>query len=212
MKKKFHQFQFNFYKEREMSDFRKLLLAFAAATLITGIASAQVTPPIVCSTTAQPLTVRAEGLAEQTGDIVINCTGGAAPTIGTALPQVNISVTLTTNITSRLVSDPLTEALLFIDDPQPAAQSPCAGTSAVCAPLAAGANGTAVDAAGTVRNIFQGTRQSDNTVVFLAVPINAPGSVGTRIFRTKNIRAAVAGASAQNGQIFAFVSIQNPPA
>jgi hypothetical protein len=212
LKEKFHQFQFNFYKEREMSDFRKLLLAFAAATLMTGIASAQVTPPIVCSTTAQPLTVRAEGLAEQTGDIVINCTGGTVPTIGSALPQVNISVTLTTNITSRLVSDPLTEALLFIDDPQPAAQSPCAGTNAVCAPLTAGANGTAVDASGTVRNIFQGTRQSDNTIVFLAVPINAPGSVGTRIFRTKNIRAAIAGASAQNGQIFAFVSIQNPPA
>ncbi|MCS7026635.1 MAG: hypothetical protein NZV14_17700 [Bryobacteraceae bacterium] len=212
LKEKFHQFQFNFYKEREMSDFRKLLLAFAAATLMAGIASAQVPPPIVCSTTAQPLTVRAEGLAEQTGDIVISCTGGTVPALGSALPQVNISVTLTTNITSRLVSDPLTEALLFIDDPQPAAQSPCAGVNAVCAPLLAGPGGTAVDSAGVVRNIFQGTRQSDNTIVFLAIPINAPGTAATRVFRTKNIRAAIAGASAPSGQIFAFVSIQNPPA
>lgn len=199
-----------------MSDFRKLLLAFAAVTLFAGLASAQVTPPITCSTTAQPLTVRTEGLAEQTGDVVINCTGGQAPALGTALPQVNISVTLTTNITSRLLNDPITEALLFIDDPAPAAQAPCAPASGstVCAPLYAGANGTATVTpnGADVRNVFQGTRQSDNTIVWLAVPINAPGSTGTRIFRTKNVRAAIAGASATNGQIFALVSIQNPPA
>jgi hypothetical protein len=65
LKEKFHQFQFNFYKEREMSDFRKLLLAFAAITLFAGFASAQVAPPITCSTTAQPLTVRAEGLTSR---------------------------------------------------------------------------------------------------------------------------------------------------
>jgi hypothetical protein len=58
--------------------------------------------------------------------------------------------------------------------------------------------------------VFQGVRQNDNTIVFLAVPINAPGT-STRIFRIKNVRSAVAGASAPNGQIFAFVSIQNPP-
>jgi hypothetical protein len=217
LKEKFHQFQFNFYKEREMSDFRKMLLAFAAVTLLTGIASAQVGPPITCSTTAQPLTVRAEGLAEQTGDVVISCTGGQVPAAGTALPQVNISVTLSTNITSRLLNDPITEALLFIDDPQPGVQSPCAPSSGstVCAPLYAGAvAGTAAEtsATGTVRNIFQGVRQNDNTVVWLQVPINAPGTQGTRVFRTKNIRAAIAGSSATNGQIFAFVSIQNPPA
>lgn len=199
-----------------MSDFRKLLLAFAAVTLLAGIASAQVTPPITCSTTAQPLTVRTEGLAEQTGDVVISCTGGQAPALGTQLPQVNISLTLSTNITSRLLNDPITEALLFIDDPAPTAQAPCAPASGstVCAPLYAGAGGTAtVTPNGTdVRNVFQGVKQSDNTIVWLAVPINAPGSTGSRVLRTKNVRAAIAGSSATNGQIFAFVSIQNPPA
>jgi hypothetical protein len=219
LKEKFHQFQFNFYKEREMSDFRKLLLAFAAITLLAGIASAQVgtSSTLVCGTTAQPLTARAEGLAEQTGDVVLTCTGGTIPAVGSALPQVNISVTLSTNITSRLLNDPITEALLFIDDPQPAAQSPCAPASGstVCAPLFAGVvPGTAAEtgSTGTVRNIFQGVRQNDNTIVWLAVPISAPGTQGARVFRTKNIRAAIAGASATNGQIFAFVSIQNPPA
>jgi len=204
-----------------MSDFRKLLLAFAAVALLTGIASAQVTPPITCSTTAQPLTVRAEGLTEQTGDVVISCTGGQIPTAGSQLPQVNISVTLSTNITSRLLNDQITEALLFIDDPQPTAQSPCAPTTGVpsnspaCFPLYAGAvpgTATEVNATGTVRNVFQGVRQNDNTIVWLQIPINAPGTQGQRIFRTKNVRAAIAGASATNGQIFAFVSIQNPPA
>jgi len=214
LKEKFHQFQFNFYKEREMSDFRKLLLAFAAVTLAAGIASAQVTPPIVCSTTAQPLTVRTEGLAEQTGDVVISCTGGAVPSVGATLPQVNISVTLSTNITSRLLNDPITEALLFIDDPQPGSQNPCAPASGstVCSPLTAGAAGAALDGGGVNRNVFQGVRQSDNTIVWLGVPISAPGTNATRLFRTKNIRAAIAGSSAANGQIFAFVSIQNPPA
>ncbi|MCC6366295.1 MAG: hypothetical protein IT165_22490 [Bryobacterales bacterium] len=197
-----------------MSDFRKLLLAFVAITLFAGFASAQTTPPIVCSTTAQPLTVRTEGLTEQTGDVVISCTGGAVPTLGTALPQVNISVTLTSNITSRLLADPITEALLFIDDPQPGAQSPCAPASGstVCPGLMAGAGGTAIGSDGLVRNVFQGVKQNDNTIVWLAVPINAPGSTAQRIYRTKNIRAAIAGISATNGQIFAYVSIQNPPA
>jgi len=197
-----------------MSDFRKLLLAFAAVTLLAGIASAQVTTPIVCSTTAQPLTVRTEGLAEQTGDVVILCTGGQVPAVGTQLPQVNISVTLSVNITSRLLNDPITEALLFIDDPQPGNQFPCAPASGstVCSPLVAGASGVAIGGDGQPRNIFQGVRQSDNTIVWLAVPIYAPGTNAQRVFRTKNVRAAIAGASAQNGQIFAFVSIQNPPA
>jgi len=225
LKKKFHQFQFNFYKEREMSDFRKLSLAFAAATLFTGLASAQTTPPIVCSTSAQPLTVRAEGLAEQTGDIVIQCSGGVAPAAGTAIPAVNISVTLSTNITSRLISDPGSEALLFIDDPAPGPggegygdQNPCPQTSAIatCGNYVATGTGAATGVgslrgAGVPINVFQGVRQNDNTIVWLGVPIVAPGSTGVRTFRTKNIRAAVAGTTAQNGQIFAFVSIQNPP-
>lgn len=207
-----------------MSDFRKLFLAFAVVALILGtVASAQTPPPIVCSTTAQPLTARTEGLTEQTGDVIISCTGGGITPnpipAGTTLPQVNISVTLSTNITSRLLVDAtqqVTEALLFIDDPQGTAQNPCAPAngSTVCQPIVAGAAGTAVATSGPqanqVVNVFQGVRQNANTITFLAVPINAPGTA-QRIFRIKNIRAAVAGASAPNGQIFAFVSIQNPP-
>ncbi len=202
-----------------MSDFRKLFLAFALMALISGLASAQV---ITCNTFAQPLTVRSEGLAEQTGDVIIRCDGGLPPGVGTILPQINISVTLSTNVTSRLTADPITEALLFLDDPQPGNQSPCAPASGttVCQPLYAGiVPGTATftqyqpvtNPNPQVVNIFQGVKQNDNTIVFLGVPIVAPGST-TRVIRIKNVRAAIAGTSAANGQIFAFVSIQNPPA
>ncbi|MBI3210456.1 MAG: hypothetical protein HYZ37_16350 [Candidatus Solibacter usitatus] len=206
-----------------MSAFKTFIVALAAFALISAGAFAQVVPPITCSTTGQPLTMRSEGLAEQAGDVVMNCTGGGIPLPGTPLPQINISITLSVNITSRFMADPITEALLFIDDPQPAtpgglngAQSPCApgAGSTVCAPLVAGPvfTGTALDGKGAIINIFQGVRQNDNTIVFLAVPVSAPGVGGNRVFRIKNIRAAVAGSTATNGQIFAFLSIQNPPA
>jgi uncharacterized protein (TIGR03437 family) len=71
----------------------KLFFLIAAAA---GIAAAQ---PNVCSTTAAPLILRAEGLTERIGDILYTCTG--AP--GAAL-TVNLSVQLNTGITNRLSS------------------------------------------------------------------------------------------------------------
>ncbi|MBI3682395.1 MAG: hypothetical protein HY235_18605 [Acidobacteria bacterium] len=146
----------------------------------------------------------------------MNCTGGTLPAVGAVLPQVNISVTLSTNITNRLLNDPITDALLFIDDPAPAAQAPCAPASGntVCTPLYYDGTGASTTSVATFspRNIFQGVRQNDTTIVFLGVPIMPPASGNlVRVYRIKSIRAAIAGASAPNGQIFAFVSIQNPP-
>lgn len=69
----------------------KLFFLIAAAA---GIAAAQ---PSVCSTTAAPVILRAEGLTERIGDILYTCTG--AP--GAAL-TVNLSVQLNTGITNRL--------------------------------------------------------------------------------------------------------------
>lgn len=61
-----------------------------------GILAAQ---PNVCSTTAAPVIVRAEGLTESIGDILYTCSG--AP--GSSL-SVNLSVQLNTGITNRLSS------------------------------------------------------------------------------------------------------------
>ena len=155
-----------------MSAFRKLALTFGAAALSLTPAFGQLpgidgmaAPPvplniapqnIVCTVTAQPLAVRVEGLAELLGDIVINCNGNLAvnprnavgaianyATAAAVMPTINVQVTLSTPVTSRLVSDPLTEALIFVDNaitplalPPAVAnttlQNPCSGGSGVC--------------------------------------------------------------------------------
>ena len=117
--------------------------------------------PVQCLVTSQPLTVRVEGLSELLGDIVITCNGflranprnragGPAGTPSQAavaiLETINIGVTLSVPVTSRLVADPLTEVLLFINDPDVPTvsgastareQNPCAGTAGVCTGLGA---------------------------------------------------------------------------
>src|ERR1700733_8579036 len=86
-KDNFHQFNSDFHKEKEMVDFRKWLLASAATALLLGLGSsafAQGTPAFVCQGTAgNPNVVRAEGVAELVGDLVLNCTGGAPTAFGT---------------------------------------------------------------------------------------------------------------------------------
>jgi hypothetical protein len=74
--------------------------------------------------------LRGEGYTEQTGDITITCTGGAAVALGTSpatapmIPLVNFTIFYNTTVTSRLlpVSSPqssgnTSEALLLIDEP-----------------------------------------------------------------------------------------------
>jgi hypothetical protein len=117
------------HKEKEMVSFRKSILALAVLALFVGLASAQVgVPPagasalnqsLACSANvAVPPQLRAEGVTELIGDIVISCTGGFAPgPSGTAVPTANITVSLGTNVTSRLLSGSISEALLLIDEP-----------------------------------------------------------------------------------------------
>ena len=100
-----------------------LWLVLAALSVVP--AAAQVFPsPYFCQAAVSvPPLMRAEGLTEQIGDIVLTCTGGSAQeyAIGQPLPTANITVSLGTNITSRLLdtttSPNITEALLLIDEP-----------------------------------------------------------------------------------------------
>jgi len=91
-------------------NFRRTITAMALLAGCMGVASAQVftgTPggpagPLFCvATAAVPPALRSEGLTELIGDIVISCTGGSTPA-GT-VPVANITVSLGTNITSRLL-------------------------------------------------------------------------------------------------------------
>jgi hypothetical protein len=127
---------FAIHKEKEMN-FRRWITALAVLALFAGFASAQVAVSTASSglfqcqaSVAVPPTLRAEGLTELIGDIVINCSGGVAPIAGstTPLPTANFTVSLGANVTSRLMSYQFStpsattaantsDALLLIDEP-----------------------------------------------------------------------------------------------
>jgi hypothetical protein len=184
------------HKEKEMADFRKWFLAFAVVALLFAIpASAQ--PALQCTANAGvPPTVRAEGLTELVGDIVLNCTGGTPTPAGVAIAPANVTVFLNVNVTSRLVADPMTEALLLIDEPHSTTNPtvpliPCAaGTVGTCSVLgtSGGVGNPGPYGTGKGPNVFQGRLTGSNQVTFLGVPIDPPGSQ-TRVIRITNIRA-----------------------
>ncbi len=122
MEENFDRFNFAIHKEKEMADFRRWIIALAVLALFAGLASAQTGggggSTLTCSAnTSNTPTLRQEGITEQIGDIIITCTGGA-PLDGAAGPQVNITVALTSQITTRLVnSNKVSEAILMIDEP-----------------------------------------------------------------------------------------------
>jgi hypothetical protein len=214
LKRPFVNSNSHLHKEKEMLDFRKSFLLLALLTVMAVGVSAQA---INCSITSGiPPVLRSESYADESGQIIITCTGGTTLTAG-VVPQITISVYLNVNITSRLLADPWTEALLLIDEP-------AAGAQVVC-----GATGTGWDASSrtcplnlttpptTAPNVWQGLRIADNGISFLGVPLNPPGTTATRTYRIVNIRAnATQIASQQTGLIpvplTAFVQVAGPVA
>lgn len=201
-----------------MADFRKSLLAFAAVALVsmTGSAAyAQTTPAPAFSCTAQasnPPLVRSQGVTELVGDVVLTCTGGTPTPAGTAIPLSNITITLNTTITDRILNtaNGLTEALLIVDEAYPAAPMPptaprpiASGNQLLCQAVgnqtcsiiatgggATGAAGGDYDGVEGRYNVFQGAvSPSGNQVTFLGVPIDAPGTQGILNLRITNVRA-----------------------
>jgi len=106
-----------------MADFRKWLYAFAMVALIVGLtvpANAQNGGVVSCNASTTPTLVRAEGYAEFVGDYTLTCSGGSPTTPGGIVPTVNVTVFLSTNITSKLTagsSSVFDEALLIFDEP-----------------------------------------------------------------------------------------------
>ncbi len=119
-----------------MADFRKYAVTVAGLACmlgVTGVASAQNFNGFSCNASATPFDMRAEGITEQAGDLVLTCTGGTITPLGSQIPSVNITVSLNTNITSRLLggSSNLTEALLLINEPSSGNQSFCPASSSL---------------------------------------------------------------------------------
>jgi hypothetical protein len=96
------------------------------ALLSSGTASAQPVLPnpaelgvLSCTATAVPPVVRAEGIAELVGDIVISCINiaPAVPTgVFTNYLTTNISVSLNTNVTNNRVSGTILDTVLVINE------------------------------------------------------------------------------------------------
>jgi len=197
-----------------MADFRKWLIAFAAVALLLSLgtsAYAQNNPAFNCVANAGvPPIVRAEGITELVGDLILNCNGGNPTVVGSPIPLSNVQIFLNTNVTSRIYAGNLSEGILTIDEPFPATgqvpsnATPAAGqavnqlaclaiNSINCAIIGTGggvgAAGPYSGAAGHP-NVFQGAQNGANSVVWLGVPIDAPGTTGfTRVIRITNIRA-----------------------
>jgi hypothetical protein len=176
-----------------MVSFRKVFLLMAILVAIATIASAQ--PATCIAYTSNAPNVRWEGLAEEVGQVVIECSGGVSAINGTALNTVNVQIFLNTNVTSRRTianDNQSVEAVLLIDEPTPAqvtTASMCA-VGASCPGIALG-GGIYFDPTSATpnKNVFQGRLIANNSVVWTGVPFDAPGTSGKRYLRIANIRA-----------------------
>ena len=169
-----------------MVAFRRWFFALAVVALLAGLASAQTNnTPFTCSAAVSvPPTLRAEGFTELIGDIVLTCTGGnnGQYAIGSPLPTANISVSLGTNVTSRLINGSVSDALLLIDEPGSTLSSvvPGSGPSApqtVCstASTGAGAGGCQqfpIVSTGTVNGVTQPIAVMSSSATTLTNPAN----------------------------------------
>lgn len=171
--------------------------------------------PFKCLTlSAVPSYLRAEGYTELIGDILLTCTGGAPTDVGKAIPQANITIFLNTNITSRILSNTGSEALLLIDEPGSPAnplQQLCGSLSGCAVPGTGGEREPFSGTDATRPNIFQGI-VSGNAVTFFGIPIDPPGT-RTRSYRITNIRAnATAVPPAYLPHVTALISTSPPAA
>ncbi len=180
-------------------------LALALAAASTG-AFAQVLPMNCALSSSTFETFRTEAVADFAKDFKMTCTGGPVLVTGSVAPQANISLTFPVAVTSRLVGAgtlPLTESLLYLDEPAAGQQFPCTVTTC---PLTVGA---AFGASGN-KNVYQAVLSNANTITFLGVPIFPTGSpVLERVYRFANIRLAAADAAGTS--ITAAASVTGAP-
>jgi hypothetical protein len=184
------------HKEKEMVDFRKALLLLAVMVVATGIASAQVFNPLSCTANAGvPPLLRSEGVAEEVGQVTINCIGGVPTAMSAPIPTVNVIIFLSTNLTSRLLpagssSPSYSEAMLLIDEPQPGTQLLCP-VNTVCPMVSANGNGDKATYNGMAGryNMWAAVKNAENSVAWLGVPVDPPGSQNNRVIRLVNVRA-----------------------
>lgn len=171
----------------------RILRSFLGTFVLTFLYAATLEAQVSCVARVDaPATVRREGLAELVGDIVLRCTGGVPTGLGQPVPRFNLLVTLNTNVSSKLSSG-LSEALMLVDEPRPGNQAlspdPPVSLTGVGGPGIDYSNPAApINRGQPVPNAFLGRQNGWNSVTYLGVPIDPPGSVG-RVVRITNLRA-----------------------
>jgi hypothetical protein len=111
------------HKEKEMFDFRKIVLALIVFAVAIPMVSAQEGPdnlPFNCRLTSTPPLVRIEGVAELAGDILISCSG-IVPNQGLdgqGRPRdlrANVTLTADVQVTSRATGEVVENGRLLTD-------------------------------------------------------------------------------------------------
>jgi hypothetical protein len=177
-----------------------LLSALTCYFLFLGPLTAQ--NPVTCVTSvASPLLIRAEGMAERVGDIVLTCTGGTPAAAGAPVPTADVTIFLNTAVTSRLYPNGWSEALLIVDEPGSGipgtsnTQLACSDPNGVCTIAGTGTGVGVYNGSAGRPNVFPG-RVTRNTVTFPGIPIDPAGGTGNvRVLRITNIRANAAALS-----------------
>lgn len=191
-----------------------LVVSLSAAVWLWFLQSAncQVPPGMQCNTSAGSApSVASQGAAVLVADLILSCTGGTPTPPGQTVPQLNVQISLNVNVSSRILNNPLTEALLLLDEPDSKTQLACAQPN--CANVAGAPVGPALD---QNKNVFQGQLSASNSIVWPLVPIDPPGLSGVRVIRITNIRGnapavAVAGAPLVTLTELVSISGRNPP-
>jgi hypothetical protein len=186
-----------------MADFRKLFLALIAGALLLGtVASAA---NYSCSVSAVPTIVRSEGVADLAGDILLSCSGDPLPVPTIANVRLQIPGT---NITSRIVGTAnspvqnVLEALLLLDEPNPASTNPPRGYSST-ANLTPFSDGS--------QNVYQAVQITNDTIEWQGVVLAGSASPYRQSIRLTNVRINPVG-FAIGQQIPAIVQIQSSSA
>src|SRR5258706_445183 len=153
---------------------------------LSGIAVGQASG-VNCSLTPGAPAIRADGESELAGDLVVNCTGGTPTTEGQQVLPLTITVTLNVNVTSRLLAQGFSEALLLVDEPTPQTQLMCGTDTGVCPITSTGISQQTYNGTQGHPNVFQGKPGNANNQLQWVVPFDPPGS-GIRILRITNVK------------------------
>ncbi len=176
------------------------------------------------------VTVRFEGMTELIADMVLTCTGGQILAAGSVIPTADFTLSLSTNVTSRVI-DPgsgLSEGMLLIDEPGsglptpvpgygPAAPlNPCMSAQGAgpggCLEYAQISSGVPIPSSSPTSltvpppNVFFGSA-SANQITFHGIPMLPPSPGSSRIFRITNIRDNAAGTSFSGAGLQTIASV-----